>query len=732
MARVRQLQTNVTAGEFSERLDGRVDIARYANAVRRLENFYALPQGGAQRRPGLHFVAACKRADVRSRLIPFKFNDEQAYMLEWGEYTVRFYMDEGQILAGAVPYEIASPYAAAELPAVKYVQSADVMYLVHPDHPVQKLSRADHTDWSLGPVTFHPPPSIEAPESRGATLTPAATTGHAVTFTADVITFNAGDVDRQITAGAGRGIIQTYTDPQHVVVDILDPFASTAPIPAGDWQLTGSPNTTLTPDKKEPVGATVTLTAGVAVFGAEHVGQYLRLAGGLVQITELVSATVVKGEILSTLDADVEQVAGSWTLEVAAWSDAFGYPQAVTFHEDRLTFAGSANSPQTWWGSKTGDYENFAGGTKDDDATTFTISANDVNIIRWLLPSRTLLIGTFGGEFQVSGGTTAITPTNVQVKFETTYGSSLTMPLRIGAAVLFVQRSGQRLREFVFNFDSDSYVAPDLALLAEHLTRSGLEELAYRAEPDPIVFAVTGDGRLVGMTYERSQDVVGWHQHTTDGAFESVAVIPHGTRDQIWVTVRRVINGASVRYVEFLDDGNGFYGEVGGLNVDSALLYSGPAATTFSGLDHLAGKTVQIVADGAVHPPQTVPTTAPFRVILDLPASEVEIGLPYESVLETLRTELGTGMTAQAAKKRVVRVIGRFLNTLGATIGTDLIPFRLAGDRLTEAVPLFTGDQPTTKAGWDRDGRITIRQTQPLPMTVVAIILVLEVSEEAI
>ena len=301
----------------------------------------------------------------------------------------------------------------------------------------------------------------------------------------------------------------------------------------------------------------------------------------------------------------------SWTLATLTFTSAPAdfaggagdYPRCVTFFEERLYWAGTNNKPQTIWASKSGDFLNMNQGTGlDDESLAFTLATDDVNVIRWMKASDVLLVGTVGGEFKLHGSGNPVTPSNVRVVQETKYGSSTVTPVTSGRAVLFNQRATKKIRQMIFDLNVEGFVAPDLTILAEDITGGGLTHMAYQQEPDSIVWAVREDGVLLGLTYQRDQQVVAWHQHPvggTDTEVESVAVIPSadGKSDELWISVKRTINSATVRYIEYLDST---------INVDSGLTYSGGATSTLSGLTHLEGETVQVVGDGAVMPDAVV------------------------------------------------------------------------------------------------------------------------------
>jgi hypothetical protein len=663
MSRVSPIQTNFTAGELSPRLEGRVDLAKYANGCRALENMLVHPHGGASRRSGTRFVAEVKDSAAAVRLVPFEFSTVQAYMLEFGDGYIRFYRDEGRIESPpGSPYEIAAPYEQAELMELQFAQSADIMYIVHPNHAPRKLSRSGHTAWTLAAVQFNDGPYLEA-NSGVTSITPSATSG-SITLTASAALFVAADIGRMVRikhgSNWGWARITGYSGPTSVSADVGGGFAAAS---------------------------------------------------------------------------------ASTTWQFGAWWQAGSYPACVSFYEERLFFAGSRDKPQTIWASRSGDFENFAptetdGTLADDCALSFTIASDQVNAIRWLSPGAVLAVGTVGGEFtlRASAQDEPLTPANVQVKRQTTRGCAYQPPVQVDSVVLFLQRAGRKIREFVFAFETDGYQAPDLTLLAEHLTRGGLRQLAYMREPDSTLWAARGDGVLLGMTYERPQEVVAWHRHLLGGQHgaggarvESVAVIPSpdGGEDQLWLAVLRTIDGTTRRYVEFLEapfdeaqaQSDAFF-------VDCGLTYAGAAVETIAGLDHLEGETVAVLADGAVHPNRLV---TGGEIALDWPAAKVHVGLPYRSRLQTMRFEAGAADgTAQGKTARIHAATVRLWNSLGAKLGADetveSIPFRSSSDAMGSPPALFTGDKRVAfPKGYDTAPRVTVVQDQPLPLTVLAI-----------
>ena len=417
-------------------------------------------------------------------------------------------------------------------------------------------------------------------------------------------------------------------------------------------------------------------------------------------------------------------------------SGADNRPSVVTFFEQRLVFANTNNNPQTLWFSKNGDYLNFTVGTADDDALIYTIASNQVNAIRYLSATRVLTVGTTGGEYVVTATSDGpVTPTTTLIRKYSNYGSAPTQPVQVADVTLFLQRGSRKVREFRYigDVNASAYQAPDMTILAEHITTGGISQFAYQQEPDSVIWAVRDDGVLVGMTYRREEEVVAWHKHIIGGSFdggnsivESIASLPTDTgEDELYMIVKRTIGGVTKRYVEVL---KAF--EFGGSSdaaffVDSGLSYSGSAVNSLSALYHLEGETVSILANGATHPDATVSSGG---VSLNFEATSAAIGYGFTSSMQTMRIESGSvDGTSQGKPKRIHGLTVRIYETVGIEIGNDdgeldRIPFRDSSMAMDQAVPLFTGDKEIEfPGGYVDDDRIYIRQNQPLPMTVLAL-----------
>lgn len=423
----------------------------------------------------------------------------------------------------------------------------------------------------------------------------------------------------------------------------------------------------------------------------------------------------------------------SWTLSTISFtsnpfSAAGDYPGAVTFFEERLYWAGTDNDPQKIWGSQVADYENLDPGTgQDDEAVIYTLAANEVNVIRALIPTKDLIVMTVGGEWLLTGGSDPITPTNVEAKQQSTIGSSLVSPVQVNNVSLFVSETQRKLHELVYNFDEDGYLAPDLTLLAEHITTpvdgssgGGITTADFQKEPYRTYWATRSDGVLLSMTYLRDQNVIAWGRHLTHqlvedkGQIESVAIIPavDGDRDEVWVVVRRDINGAWVRYVEYLDPD---------LNVDSGLTYDGESTSKLTGLDHLVGETVDIVGNSAAMPQQVVASDGSLTLVS--PVTTAQVGLPFTPSMTLLRPEVtgADGGSSLGKQKSWGRLHVMVYNTGSISVNGTEVPLRKTTDAMGQAVPIFTGIIDLLELGFGKEPEITISRTKPLPLTILAI-----------
>lgn len=588
MARGRLGQSSWAWGELSDQTGGRIDLDQYKASARVLENYQVLEVGAVTRRPGTRYLAAAKYPNLTTALATFTFAAGQTYVIEMGEGYFRFFRNRAPILVGDLPFELATPYTADEVRLLKFAQSADVLYIASSFHPPQALERYSDTIWHLREVGNtlggSPRPAREyglRPQT-GCDLTPGALDGDGVTFTAALAIFLSSEVapipdvihGRQIEVVDGTNIgakarIVTVTDSTHVVANILVPFTDANPIAPENWKLSDSPLCGITPSAKDPVNTLAQLVLDADGFRAEDAGKFAFLNGGVYEVGLPSDAKNAPAIIRSTARSVTKSQPGAWSLEEAAWSELNGYPAAVALFQDRAWWACTQAQPDTVWGSKSADFENFAVGVLDDDAVQVTLLSAQVNPILWLVAGKSLLAGTLGEIFSIEGSQSdsVLTPSNIGATPVVAFGARPeAAPLLVGPALIYPTVSGLKLREMVFDIYTERYLAPDLLLLANHLTRRevtrtgiterGLVRIAYQREPRLTLWGVTEDGRLLSCTYLRDEHVIAWNPNPTQGTVLDVKVSPRedGSGEDVYVIARRTIGVASTVSVEWLDD----------------------------------------------------------------------------------------------------------------------------------------------------------------------------------
>ncbi len=731
MPRFNLNQTAFTSGELSPRMYARTDVARYNQGAKELENVIVLIHGGVLRRPGTLYVAATKDHAQASRLIPYVFNIEQSYQLEFGNGYVRFYTDAGVQIESSpgVPYEIASPYTSAQLAEIDFTQGADTLFLFHPEVPPQRLQRFGNTDWRLQNSPFDPEPFDELGDTPAASITlSSAAVGTGRTVTASVASFDFADVGRQITAGGGLLTITAFVSGTQVTGTISSAFSGTS-FASQAWRLEGSPQTSCTPSATGPVGATITLTLAAQGFRATDVGKHVNINGGLVRITSFGGSLTVDGVVVQELAATTGAQANAWFLARSMWGGAFGWPRTGSLHQQRLWAAGSPGFPSSLWMSRLGEPYSFEIGFEADSGYEARIASDQANPIRHVASARALLALTLGAEFSIQGSDGgAITPTTLNIQNQSAYGCGVPAPVRVGQELLFVspaidEETGSRRDEVramaADRFDATSYAAPDVLALAEHMGEGGILDMDAQRS---LVWMVRADGQLVTLRLDRDNDVVAASRQITDGVFESVSVIPQadGSRD-VWAIVRRTINGQTRRYVERF---------VPGVYSDAAILgTSGPGATVWTGLSHLEGKQVVVRADGIAQAPLTV---TGGQITLSRAANAVEIGLAFTPRVVTLIPEVqGPGGSVQGMQTRNFEVSVRLKDTIGCRVNGRDLQFRNFGvGTLDQPVPPFTGLERVELLGFQRgETELVIEQPQPYPFHLLAVIRRMEFND---
>ena len=804
-----------SAGEISPEMFGRIDDAKYQQGAATMLNFIAKPQGPAQNRPGFAFVKEVKNSTKSTRLLSFTFNTVQTMIIEMGHQYFRFHTQGSTLqytdgaawngstnyvvgdialyngvnyyaktahsnsqppnatnwyaLPADMTYEIPSEYLDTDLFDVHYVQSADVMTLVHPNHPPKELRRLGATKWEVKLIDFGSPIASPTGVSVSAYLPPSTATN------ADT----KEDHNYVVTAIAANLVDESSQ-------------SSTASV-SNNIFVTGAKNT-------------ITWNA---VSGASRYRVYKDQGGIFGFIGETASTTIIDNNI----GPDFSTTPPIYENDFVGTGN---YPGAVSYFEQRRVFAGPNNSPQSIWMTKSGTESNMSFGLpiRDDDRIEFRVAAREANTIRHIVPLTQLLLLTGSAEWRVTSvNSDAITPTSISVKPQSYVGANNTQPVIVNNSMVYAASRGGHVRELGYNWQANGFITGDLSLRATHLFDNFLIlDMALAKAPMPCVWFVNDQGKLLGLTYVPEQAIGAWHQHDTDGLFESVATVSEGADDAVYCVIKRTINGATKRYIErmgtriyatqrdsfFVDSGSTYDGTntdtnqtvtiSNGTNYtrgetvtvtanynlfkappdisdkdDAIILIDGTktyrcviisttnqtvatvklqvdlpanfrntpittyevARNTISGLDYLEGKTVSILADGAVHPQRVVNSGT---IVLERAASVAHVGLQYNSDLQSLPLALQIEAFGQGRVKNLNHVWLRVLESSGIFAGPSADKLVEAKQRTTEPY----GTPPRLKTEdikimltptWQDNGQLFVRQTDPLPLTVVGLTL---------
>lgn len=729
-------------------------------------------QGPVTKRPGTRFVALSKDKNLPIRIIPFEYSTDDSYVLELGNEYIRFCRNGGVIETSNIdstPYEISTVYETNDLFNIQYAQSDNQMYLVDGDHIPQKLSRSGHTEWTIEDCNFTTGPFLPA-NIEDINVTPSGVTG-SITLIADANIFYTGHV------GSIWMINQKRSD--QVLKETLstNTYSSSTGSFTGAYSFTtsGTWNGTVTLERKPnnstiwiPALSSLTSTnfdnpaeseASGAIYRVKMEGltsgscAFVFTIGdplnhGIVKITDYVDANEVDAEVITPL----EDTNSTMQWREGYWSSYRGWPKTVEFHQQRLVFGGSETFPQTIWFGKANpdDYENFTEGTLDTSA--FTIALSGQNPIQWLLSQDYFFIGTSGSVGKYGEQGKAVTPTSPNYREQSRAGSANIKAVLAGDALLYVERGGTKVRELVYSLAMDKYLSPDLTILAEDITRSGIKNIAFQVRPDPMLWCVLNDGNMTVLTYQKDQEVIGWTLHNTYGTFESVCRIPGipGTsEDEIWVIVKRDTSfgrDADPNYGDGLYGSGLYVGTVLYYNieqfqprywsdvnecwfVDSGLTYSGEPNDTFRGLDHLFGKTVSVYADGLTQSNEVVDVNG--AVTIDRAAGNVTIGLPFVSKLETLPLRVDPQDSAMNKKIKEINIdfwltgSCRYGNGSSSDLTTINFKNSVAVDPNATFQELYSSIISPKRLLWPygsmRKATVYIDSNEPMPLTIRSI-----------
>jgi len=759
-------------------------------------------------------------------------------------------------------YEVDTVYAEDQLFDVQYIQSADVMTLVHPYYAPRELSRTSSTSWSFSDITIAP--SIGKPTSVSASGGPAGSKS----FTYVVTTIAADTLEESLQSDSDT--ISSVDTPT-----AADPITISWNGPSGDIQeynvykqvngiyyllgvagVAGSfddigqdVDTTITPPVAStpfapdtvPISGITQADPGVFTYTGDDKlsdgdeGVFTDI-GGMTEINSIVYTVTnlnTGANTFELLDSDGNPLDTSGFTAYTSggsFTQIGEYPSTVTYYQQRLTFANSVDFPEKIWTSRIGQFKNFTKSSplQDDDAITFQIAGRQVNKVKHLLDLQKLVVFTESGEWSVDGDESGILrPTSVNPQQQSYYGANNMQPIPIGKSALFVQARGSVVRDLGYEFSSDGYSGNDLTIFSAHLFDDySLSDWAYQQIPHSVVWVVRSDGSLLALTYVREQALLAWSRHDFEGGeVESVASVPEGDEDALYVIVKRTIDGSTKRYIErfytrniteivdakFLDSYLSYDGRhtgsttmtlSGGTNwtFDETLTLTASASTftstafdvgnavhltgsdgtiirctitgytsgtvvsvtphktvpasmrstaistwsyavdEVSGLWHLEGEDVSVFADGFV---AASPNNASYETVtvsdgsitLDKPYAVIHVGLPYISDVETLNIDTLNGETLTDKNKNIQNVTVFVEESRGIWAGpkppsddsTDplenLREYKLRNNESYDSPPSLITDsvEVNITPEWNGNGRVFIRQVDPIPLSVLAI-----------
>lgn len=713
-----------SGGEISPEFFGRIDDIKYQTGLGLCRNFIVLPHGPVANRPGTKFIAEVKTPAKATRVLPFQRAFDDTLVIEFGENYFRFHTLGAPVLTGAVTawsnatayivgdlasrlgvnyyckvahtnqqppnatywypltddiLEVPHTYTEAQIGDVKIVQSGDVVTMVHSGHPVRELRRLSAVNWELIDVVFEP--LLDAPTGLAITPTPGATPGTPFD-TFYVVTALTGTGDESLASTAASGSNNLYDDGAYNTLD---------------W---------------------------TAVAGAVRYNVYKRAAG--------LYGYMGQTDQISFQDDNIAPDPGRTPpLDIQLFNAASDYPSAVGYFDQRRVFSSTINNPQTTVLTKSGTESNinYSIPAQENDSIQFKIAARGADAIFDIIPMSDLILTTAAGIWRVSGGVSELlSPETITARQQTFIGASKVSPVLAGNNLLYAASRGGHIREFGFDGDKNGYVSGDVSIRAPHLF-DGLttERMTFALSPWPIVWCVSSDGKLLGLTYVPEQQIGAWHQHTTSGYFEDIATVVENGLDVNYLVVRRTLDGVETRLIEYMQPfaSRAFIDPTSQYFVDCGATYNGAPATTISGLDWLEGEEVAILADGAVVAPQTV-----LAGSIELPAaaSIVHVGLAYTADLQTPPLALEIAGFAQGRPKNVNTVYMRVYRSSGIFAGPSFTELREFKQRTLEPMgsPVDLQSEEVEiviDPAWSDDGAVCIRQADPLALTVLSMTL---------
>jgi hypothetical protein len=664
-------QVTFGGGELSPDVYARVDTEAYFRACRRARNVYITPQGPAVRREGLKYIATAAGA---GRLVPFEFNTVQKYMLLFTNARMEVY--KNGVYQTAVTSSPITNITTARLTQFNFTQSADKLFIVHPDFQPIEITRTSDTAWTAANVSF----------------------------------VNISKRNFPDTAGSPTNEVQRLT------------FSYSNANDTFQLELEGELTDAIVVDNHEPTTASRIQTALRALSIVSNDTTCTHISGGIFEVTftgqdggRNWSAMIVKNIVSSAnmgLSVTTVTQGGKPTEDV--WSASRGWPVSVTFHQGRLWFGGSKSLPQTVWASTTGSFFDFnTGAGLDNQAIEYDIDDNQVNAIQNIVSGRDLQIFTSGGEFYARGASTQIgfTPDNFEISRQTNHGSSKVRPISVDGSTIFCEESGNTIRRFLYNELETSYSAESVTDLASHLISTPVAMAVRRSGggfASDYVYIVNTTGTCAVMGTRRSQNFLAFSLFNTDGNFEDAAAL--GSE------VYFLVNRGGTRYLEVLNSAHYMDSSVRATN--------GSPTTSWGGLGHLNGVSCAVRGDKYM---LNDATPSSGSITSSEAVSDIEVGRPFYAELSPLYPDVninGRLMTGELRGIAWVNILGEGLRDYTISNGTST--YKVEVDNTSEDV---FGVPPQTQDGWyksymggyGREPYVTITQTEPLEFKIKAI-----------
>ncbi len=685
------IKNNFSAGELAPTLYTRTDIQQYSNGAKTLKNVIPLVEGGIRKRPGTFFLDLMANA---VRLIPFVVSSDKAYLLILKPLQIIIYNPRTKTTVTTV----STPYTAAQIPQIQFVQYRYEMFFTHNDVPVQRFRcSTDFTNWEFSQFVYTNAPTdsenARSPFRKGKPS--GKDIGAFVSFSLDGIsswlsttTYLIGDV-----IAYGGGLYQATKDGDGHQPDISPTY----------WVLVSSDS---------------------SGFTASDVGSYIDVNSGIIRITEFVNSNQVNGEILVNLESDVKAIERSWTILPPAFNSTDGYPRCCTYFKQRLVLANTKKAPNKIWFSAVGGNGNFLETTEDGDAFSVVSASGLANSILFLEAQRGVVCLTSGGEYMVSSDG-ALTPTTVNINEHTAFGSyPLTRPCRVGNEILFIQRGGERLRALSYRYEVDGLVSPEISALSSHIgeLHGGINEICYQQEPESIVWCVLGDGKVASITFNRDQEVIAWAQQDFGGTVLSMCSVPTALGDDLcFMLINRngTVNLEQLSFNAYLDSQR------------DATVSVANKISKF-GFSYLNEIDIYQTSGDSIYTIDFEENTNEL-IFQDMAGQVVKVGQVIKSTAELFPPELSqTPLSTMLYKAKIDRTAFFFNKTLGAEFNKELIEtFTFDQTPMDAQIPM-TGYHLIEGGSWSdlHEAPIVISHNKPLPFHLQAITMQMSINEK--